>query len=224
MRPTRIDPRGNESGYSLVELLVSTVVALFLLGGLYQVLFYTQATQEAQMDVTAIRQQARVVVNQMADELRMAGYDMGSAPERLEFAGSSRIRFVADIDDGNPAPPCGNADEVVAGGGAERIDYRLVGTQILGTVDCRNGGGWGNEWTDNVVATDIQNTRPIFRYFDENGNELLPGGGTLTAANRDLVRVVQIQLDTTDPDVQVIGDANVDFELNTSVRLRNANF
>jgi hypothetical protein len=191
-----------------------------LLGGLYQALFFSQATQEAQMDVTALRQAARVLMNQVADELRMAGYDLGSAPERLEFAGSSRISFVADVDDGSPDPPCNNADETAIGGGAERITYFFGGGDLFVTVDCRGAGGWTNAYT-RLAAEHLTNARAMFRYFDENGVELLPGGGTLNAANRDLVRVVEIQFDMTDQAMQVIGDVNVDFELNTSVRLRN---
>ena len=222
MKITRGCDRGAESGYTLIELLVSTAVALFMMGGLYQALFFSQATQEAQMDQTALRQQARVVIDKMATEIRMAGYDMGSAPERLEFAGANQITFVADIDDGAPEPPCDVTDETAVGGGSERISYALVGTDLQSTLWCRNAGGFHTAWVARPVATNVQNARPIFRYFDEDGIELLPGGGTLSAANRDLVRLVVIQLDVTDPDAQVIGDVNVDFELNTTVRLRNA--
>lgn len=200
------------------------VVSVILIGGLYEVLFQTQATTESAQDQSALRQQARVVMTQLADELRMAGYDLGSAPQRLAYAGSTEISFAADIDDGDPLAPCGVADETAVGGGAERMRYRLVGTSLLRTVDCWDGGGWGNEYTDLIVATDVQNARALFRYFDEDGTELLPGGGTLNPANRDLVHRVEIQLDFTDPDVQALGDPNVDFELRTSVRLRNAAF
>jgi len=224
MRRSDAIAAGGQDGYSLVELLVSMMVSLLLIGGLYEVLFQTQATTESARDQSALRQQARVVMTQLADELRMAGYDLGSAPQRLPYAGSAEISFVADIDDGDPLAPCGVADETTVGGGAERMRYRLVGTNLLRTVDCWDGGAWGNEYTDLIVATDVQNARALFRYFDEDGTELLPGGGTLNAANRDLVRRVEIQLDFTDPDVQALGDPNVDFELRTSVRLRNAAF
>ena len=102
--------------------------------------------------------------------------------------------------------------------------YRLVGTDLLRTVDCWNGGGWTNEYTDQVVAIDVQNARAIFRYFDEDGIEMLPGAGTLGLAQRADVRVVSIQIDMTDTDLQALGDPNVDFEINTMVRLRNAGF
>lgn len=213
-----------ETGYSLIELLVSMAISVAVVGGLYSVLFQSQATQEAQQDQTALRQQARVAMTQIADELRMAGYDLGSATERLEIAATNDVALVADIDDGSPDAPCNNADETAAGGGAERIRYRIVGTNLLRTVDCWNGGAWNNEYTDALVAINVQSARPLFRYFDEDGNELLPGGGNLSAANRDLVRVIEIQLDLIDPDDQVVGIANVAFDLHTSVRLRNAGF
>lgn len=217
-------PTAQQAGYSLIELLVAMTVSVVLMGGLYQVLFESQATYESTQDQSALRQQARVAMNQLADELRMAGYDLGSAPERLSYAGVNEITFIADVDDGSANPPCGAADETAAGGGAERIRYRLVGTDLLRTLDCWDGGTWGNEYTDQVVAQDTQNARSIFRYFDEDGVELLPGAGTLTAVDRERVLRVEIRLDFTDPDNQVLGDPNVDFELATSVRLRNAGF
>lgn len=213
-----------ERGYSLLELLVAMTVSLAVVGGLYTVLFESQATYEAQQDQSELRQAARVAMDQIADELRMAGYDLGSAPERLEIAATDDIALIADIDDGDPAAPCDNAAETGVGGGAERVRYRLVGTDLTRTLDCWDGGAWSNEYTDVVVAVDVQSARPIFRYFDEDGNELLPGGGSLNAANRDLVRVIEIQLDLTGTDNQVLGDVNVDFELHTSVRLRNVGF
>ena len=209
-------------GYSLVELLVSMVVTLLLVGGLYTVLFQTQGTYQAQQDIADLRQQARVAMGNMADELRMAGYDMGSAPERLTNAGTNSIAVVVDLDDGNPAAPCNNALETAVGGGAERVSYGLQGTDLLRTLDCWDGGAWQNESTDQVVARDLVAAQTIFRYFDENGNELLPGAGTLNAANRDLVRVIEITVDFLGQNNQVSGDPQVGFVAKTRVRLRNA--
>ena len=211
-----------ERGYSLVELLVAMVVAMVLLGGLISVLFQSQVTQEAQQDLTDLRQQARVALNQIADELRMAGYDLGSAPERLDTAGASSLAFVADVDDGNASPPCDLADETAVGGGAERVAYRILGTDLLRTVDCWDGGAWGNEYTDQVVAQNVQTAQPLFLYFDEDGNQLDPGGGTLNGTDRDRVHVVQINLSFLGTDTQALGEANVDFQIETTVRLRNA--
>jgi len=89
-------------------------------------------------------------------------------------------------------------------------------------VDCWDGGAWGNEYTDQVVAQNVQSAQPLFLYFDEDGNQLDPGAGTLNAADRDLVYVVQINLSFLGTDTQALGKANVDFQIETTVRLRNA--
>jgi len=214
--------RDTARGYTLIELLVSLTTAMALVGGLMTVLFRSQVAQESQMDLVDLRQQARVVLKEISDEVRMAGYDLGSAPERLTWAATSRISFVADIDDGSGDAPCDLADETAVDGGAERVTYRLQGTDLLRTVDCWDGAAWGNEYTDVPVAREVQNFRALFRYFAEDGTELLPGAGTLNAADRDSVFSVQIQLDLLGADNQAVGETNVDFQLETLVRLRNA--
>lgn len=213
--------RDADDGYTLVELLVSLTAAMAMIGGLVTVLFQSQVTQEAQQDTTDLRQQARVALNTLADELRMAGYDLGTAVERLDTAGANTIAYVADIDDGSAAAPCSLADETAVGGGAERVTYRLQGTDLLRTVDCWDGGAWGNEYTDLVVARDVQNARALFRYFDEDGNELNPGAGTLNPTQRDAVRVIRLNLDLVGTDDQALGKEFVDFQMEMTVRLRN---
>ena len=213
-----------EAGYSLTELLVAMTVSITLTGAMYSVLFQTQATTEAQLDQAALRQQARVAIDRIAEELRVTGFDLGSAPERLTDASATSIALVADIDNGDIAAPCGLADETAVGGGAERVSYRLQGTDLLRSVDCWDGGAWGNEYTNLIVASNVQKVRPLFRYFDADGNELLPGTGTLNPTNRDLVRVVRIDLELLGTDDQALGIEYVSFSLQTAVRLRNAEF
>ena len=62
------------------------------------VLVVDPATRQTQQVLALERQQARVAVSQLSDELRMAGYDTGSAPERLEYAGVTELMFAADVD------------------------------------------------------------------------------------------------------------------------------
>ena len=98
--PTWVRSRATEQGYSLTELLVSMVLMIFILGGAYTVLFQSQAISEAQQDVLALRQQARVAMNTIVPQLRMAGFGMENLTEALEDARTDRVTFVADIDNG----------------------------------------------------------------------------------------------------------------------------
>ena len=206
---------------SLIELLVASLVILMLLGAVYSVLFQTQATIESQQDMMDLRQQARVAVNQMAIELRMAGYDRGNLTESFMIADTDQIVFVADIDAGSAEIPCGAAFENAAGGGAERIDYHLIAGWLVRTVDCWDGNSWTNEYTDQRLASNVLNLEPIFRYLDGDGNALVVAAGGLTAAQRALVRSIIVTLVLEDPDIQVIKGEQVRYRMETQLGVRN---
>jgi type IV pilus assembly protein PilW len=211
-----------DRGFSLLEMLISIVLVVMMLGGMYTVLFQTQGTFEAQQDVADLRQQARVTVQQIATELRMTGYDIGSVTDMLPAASATGVAFVADIDDGSANPPCGAAFEAAVDGGAERVTYNLQGNNLVRNVDCWDGGAWNNEYTNQVIADNVL-AGTLFRYFDENGVELIPGaGGLLSAADLEAVRTIQISLALLDPDQQVFGDPQANYQAETTVRLRNA--
>ena len=214
--------REPEQGYSLVEMLISMVLMTLILGGLYTALFQSQATSEAQQDAMALRQQARIAINTIVPELRMAGFGMENLTEPIEDARVNRITIVADIDNGNPAPPCNAGFEGAVDGGAERITYVYRNGNLERSVDCWNGAAWTNEYTDQIVARDLINTGPVFRFFDENGTELVPVPTGLTAAERDAVRNVSVTLVLEDPDVQVLGEPHAEFQLTSRATLRNA--
>lgn len=211
----------HEQGYSVVELLISTLLMTMLLGGLYSVLFQSQAISEAQQDDMALRQQARVAINALVPELRMAGFGLGNLTEAIEEAVENRLVFVADVDNGSASLPCGAGSETPLNGGAERVTYRRQGSDLLRSVDCWNGAAWTNEYTDLVVATNLIGADPVFRYYDQAGVELVPGGATLNVAGRAAVRMVGVDISLEDPGVQVVGEPLVGFRLATRITLRN---
>ena len=227
--PARSTPRSRatprrtaEQGYSLVELLISLVLMGLIFGGLYTILFQSQTTFEAQQASMALRQQARVAINSIVPEIRMAGFGMENLTELIADARIDRIAFVADIDNGNPAPPCSAAFEGAVDGGAERISYVFQNGNLERSVDCWDGTAWTNETSNQIVAGGLINTVPVFRFFDENGTELVPAPTSLTAAERDAVRAVSITLVLEDPDEQVLGGQKVGFQLTSRATLRNA--
>lgn len=212
--------RDASQGYTLLELLVSLLVVGLLLGGLYTVLFQTQTSFESQQLAMALRQEARVVVNELTVELRMAGFDIGNLPDRIVDARATELAFVTDVDGGSPDPPCDAAVEGAADGGAERIAYRLRGGELLRSVDCWNGAAWSNDSTDLPVARNVLSAQPLFRYYDSDDVELVPGAGGLTAAERAAVSSIGIEIELEDPTV-VPGQNTASFSVRTRVTLRN---
>lgn len=208
------------AGYTMLELLVSLLIVTLLLAGLYSVLFQTQTSFEAQQIAMNLRQEARIVMNGLTMELRMAGFDVGNLPESITNARTGRLTFVADIDGGSPEPPCDAAIETAVAGGAERLTYRLRGTDLLRSVDCWNGKAWSRDSTDLPVARNVLSNRPLFRYFDDADNELLPGVTGLTAAQRAAVHSIAIAVELEDPTV-IPGKPIATFSVRSRVTLRN---
>lgn len=209
-----------EAGYTLVEALVSVFLMTIIMSGMYTMLFQSQATFDAQQDAMALRQQARVAIDEMATQIRMAGASIDNLPRPLVQGAAETIVFVADIDAGSAAPPCGAAVENALNGGAERITFRVVNGALLRSIDCWDGANWTAEYTDQVMARDLVGAGPTFRYLDTDGVELVPAGN-LTAAQLDLVRAIAIDLSLQDAEQQVLPDSFVGFEMTTLVKLRN---
>jgi len=217
---TRDARSGGASGYTLLEVLVSLLIVSLLLGGLYTVLFQTQTSFESQQHAMSLRQEARVVVNELAIELRMVGFDIGNLTETITAARSTELAFVTDIDGGSPEPPCDATIEAAANGGAERITYRLQGGELLRSVDCWNGAAWSNDSSDLPMARNVLSDQPLFRYFDENDTEMVPGAGGLTASQRAAVRSIGIEIELEDP-TDIPGQGTASFSVRTRVTLRN---
>ena len=208
------------TGYTLLEMLVSLLLVSLLLSGLYTVLFQTQTSFEAQQAAMTLRQEARIVLNSLAIELRLIGFDVGNLTEIIPDADTDRLAFVTDIDNGSADPPCNAAIEGAANGGAERITYRVQGGELLRSVDCWNGAVWSVDSTDLPVARNVLSIAPLFRYFDTTDTELVPGAGGLTLVQRTAVRSIGIDIELQDPTV-VPGQPQATFTVRTRVTLRN---
>ena len=89
-RAAKVRVLEGSDGYSLLELLVSLLVITLLLGGLYTVMFQTQASFESQERAMTLRQEARIALNGLAIELRMVGFDIGNLTEVITDARSNR--------------------------------------------------------------------------------------------------------------------------------------
>ena len=197
--PARAGPRTTgEDGYSLVELLVATMLSTMILGGMYSALFQTQVAFEAQLDAMAARQQARIAVDNVVPEVRMAGFRIGNLPEAIEGAAADWITFVGDIDNGSPELPCDATIENATNGGAERVTYAVSGTFLVRAVECWNGTKW-SDGVKEIVAREVVTTGPVFRYFDGAGVELRPGANGLSAAQRASVRSATFTIAVAEP-------------------------
>lgn len=218
-----IVPRADEAGTGLLELLISATVLTLVVGGVLSMLTSGQNVFESQQADMSMRQEIRVALDKMVRETRVAGYDIGTVPEIFSLANGSALQFAADVDDGDADPPCAAAFENALNGGAERLGYSVVGTQIVRSVDCWDGSSWTAEISGQVLVDSVTSGETVFRYFDETGTELVPGVGGLVATDRDRIRSVSIQLDLIDDAAtQLVGDSHTNYELTAQVKVHNA--
>jgi len=212
-------PWPDQAGFSLLELMIAATLVAMVLGGMLPLLTGGQNTYEAQSADMSMRQGARVALDKITRETRLAGYSIDNITQVFSVATATSVQFAADIDDGDTAAPCGASFENAANGGAERITYAVNGTNLRRSVDCWNGTTWTSEISNQVLIGDLESGQTIFRYFAEDGTEMT---GTLSSANRDAIRSVAIQLDLEDVSYdQVIGEKHTTYQLASQVEVHN---
>ena len=64
----------DEAGVTLVELMIALVISSILTAAIYRTFVHQQGTYTVQEDVSDMQQNARVAVNRMLREIRMAGF------------------------------------------------------------------------------------------------------------------------------------------------------
>ncbi len=169
----RMAPEG-ETGFTIVELLVSILLTFIIMGAVYSV--YRVQTHSAKVQENRLEAQeyARSVLDMMVREIRNAGYNprgiVGTGAScgggivvgtpGVNTATATSISFTYDFHDGAAGAPdqdCNDSDEDIT------YNYETGCGAGLGNVT-RNGSG--NPLTNcNVTSFDL-------RYFKQDGTEL----------------------------------------------------
>jgi type II secretory pathway pseudopilin PulG len=169
------------SGFSLVELLVGTVLFTIITGAVFSLLMSAQLRYRGESNVTQAFQQANIALDQITRDVHSAGY-----PPANSFAASvvqSTPQLVALPFPWSPGytnvPPCivggsctvpGKYDLIVEtdlgdGNGVQWICYSLQGTTLMRGMTPKGSG-------DPVSST--QNSLVPYLENVMNGNESLP--------------------------------------------------
>lgn len=161
------------SGFTLIELLIALALSGIVVGAIYS-LYATQSRSYVAQDmVSEMQQNARVAMDMMSREIRMAGYDpTGTAGAGIVVAGPDYIQFTADLTD--------DGDVVDS---KENIAYRLYDSGNDGDLDLGRISGGGRI---QPVAENIENL--IFVY------DLTNGTTTSNPANPQHIRSLQIAI------------------------------
>jgi len=91
-------------GFTLIEILVAMGLGLFILGVLYNVFLTGEKTYDQQEQMAEMQQNARVAMDMMVNEIRMAGFDPVNTPSlgKIVSAEADSLRFTKNITRTNP--------------------------------------------------------------------------------------------------------------------------
>ncbi len=144
-----------DHGFTLVELLVATVLLGIAMTAIYSSYFSQQKAYVVQTQVAAMQQNLRAAMHMMSRDIRMAGYDkenagtfgLVSAMPGFEASNATcdatNIAFTIDADEDRNQDS--NDDEMVA--------YRLTGTDLEKFTT--SGGGTWQTIAQNIDALDF---------------------------------------------------------------------
>lgn len=193
---------GGENGFSLLETLVALAVFGFVMVGAFT-LFATNNKIWAQgQSATETHQNARIAIDRMARELRIAGYDLSGVmaglaiPTGIQSANASSVTFVCDVD---------------RNGMLDQVTYNLSGSRILRGVSTWNGTTFpaavSNELANGVTSLSLS-------YYDGSDTALATPVAVGSLAS---VRRISVSLNCS----ATTGTQTAATPLVSDVRLRN---
>src|SRR5262245_41131533 len=94
-----------QRGLTLTEFMIAVGISSIMVGGMYQTFIHQQRLSTQQEQLTEARQNARLSIEVMTEEIREAGFDPGGltlpgggAPAGIVAANATRIRFTRDLN------------------------------------------------------------------------------------------------------------------------------
>ena len=179
--------RKRANGYSLIELLVATVLFTIIAGTAFSLLFSAQLRYRGDSNVTTAFQQANVAIDQITRDVHSAGYPPPSAfagpPAPAPDAGAIALPFSWSLGAGYPNAPCtvggtcgtipGDYDLILEtdfgdGNGVQWIRYSLQGTTLMRGVAPKQA------FRDPIASTDGQLLPYLDNVQNGPGNKSLP--------------------------------------------------
>lgn len=215
--------RGDEGGFSLVELLVVMAIGSVVMAAVIGTAIALTRASTFAVDETYTQDVNRVGMERVTRFLRQGTYPEGKTPSNstiFEKATAYDVVFFADVDDD---------------GEVDRVRFRLVGDGVEQTVMGCNPPGCTyetfaagarttpiasvhNDDLDTAVCPGFTVDEPIFRYFERSA------GGSLTALTAPVSpalygRIASIEVSLV-VDITEGGDAACQ-ELSALIHLRN---
>ncbi|HEV3375497.1 MAG TPA: prepilin-type N-terminal cleavage/methylation domain-containing protein [Candidatus Acidoferrum sp.] len=147
MRQTPSSPRlrdNSSSGFSLIELMVSTVIFTLVVGMVFLILAMSQKSYNSEKELMTAFQQANIAMDQVTRDIHTTGYPpFNSFNTSVATANPTKVALPFAWSPSYPATPCtvgvtcavpGDYDMILEedlGNGVQWIRYSLQGTTLM---------------------------------------------------------------------------------------------
>jgi prepilin-type N-terminal cleavage/methylation domain-containing protein len=210
------------AGFTMAEVLIVTAISGVILLGLYLMYDVNQVTFVKGEQQADLQQNARIVMDRIVRELRLAGSERQTPPvipasctTAIQLAEATRINFIANIDD----------DDLT-----ERVEYTYDGASSPPNIKREQwpsftGPGCAS-WSASGGAQSFAErvTTVAFTYYDGNnaclGGAAAPDCPAPPVPTINLGNIRRISITITTQDAQ-IGSTAQPFTLRAEVRPRN---
>jgi Tfp pilus assembly protein PilW len=183
----------DERGYTLIELLVGSVVSLVILGAILAMVQVATGDQNRVAQHVYANQRGRPVMDRIIDRLHAACVSPGLAPVRPESSESSMILYSKSGSAVNPTP--------------NRYVISLAAGKITETVEAGSGTEPSN-WTFGAASSPVQlvdgvstakigeppASVPLFRYYAYEGGHVASTPLPIPLSPENAAKVVQVNV------------------------------
>jgi len=185
----------NNHGFTLIELMISLVLTLLVLSGVYNLFISQTKAYGTQNQVVEMQQNVRIAMDLITQNIRSAGYDPRNSGD-FGFTNStfsaSDTPPVFQITDMNSLflTMNDNGDTTIDLNVNERIGYRLNGGNLQISTAINAGTGFVSTWTD--LAENIYDL--TFTYTFANGDTAVIPDNNVVGNNISDIRIVQVSI------------------------------
>ncbi len=224
--------RNKQAGFSIIEVMVSLTIGLFLVAGITSIFVKTVATNNDTLEISRFNQEMRGVMELMSAEIRRAGFF-----ENAQCTTDGRYLTDATLAD------CGNV-------GAQDNDFSpiTIGTStnandcILFTYDTARDGSLDNAAIDNdFYGFKLDKTADNTGYVSSRANGTDCGSAWNALNNSNITNITKLEFDSSGSQIintatggnlvvreiqitlsgELISDPDVKLTLRNTIRLPN---
>jgi prepilin-type N-terminal cleavage/methylation domain-containing protein len=213
LKPIRQRDLRSEQGFSLIELLVTTLVMTIVMGSLLALSNQSQARSDFEQDMVALNQSGREVADQIYRDIRLAGYPqqkLFAATLNWTAANTNKVASGFVTTSANGLTFQGDIDN---DGVVEVLEYNLSGTTLRRSEVEKNSDGTTPAADYQIFAENV--TGLTFTYYRMNSGAWTTSG--VTAANTARVDVL-LTLQSPRRDPQSKQYRNLTFQTNVVAR------